>query len=39
MEEYQGPTGSDFESVETEAIGKVAEKFARSLVINMLEGF
>ncbi len=39
MEEYEVPTGSDFESVETEAIGKVAEKFARSLVINMLEGF
>lgn len=39
MEEYEVPSGSDFESVETEAIGKVAEKFARSLVINMLEGF
>ena len=39
MEEYQVPTGSDFESVETDAIVKVSEKFARSLVINMLEGF
>lgn len=39
QEEYEVPSGSDFESQEAEAIGKVADKFARSLVINMLEGF
>jgi outer membrane lipopolysaccharide assembly protein LptE/RlpB len=37
--EYQVPEGSDFESVETEAISEISEKFARSLVITMLEGF
>ncbi|MDW7759687.1 MAG: LPS assembly lipoprotein LptE [Acidobacteriota bacterium] len=38
-EEYEVPEGSDFESVESEAIDKVAEKFARSLVVSILEGF
>ncbi len=37
--EYQVPEGADFESVESEAIDKLAERFARSLVITMLEGF
>lgn len=39
VEEYEVPQGSDFESVETQAIDKIAEKFARSLVVNILEGF
>ncbi len=39
IEEYEVPQGSDFESMETEAVNKVAEKFARSLVIAILEGF
>lgn len=39
IEEYEVPQGSDFESMETEALNKVAEKFARSLVITILEGF
>ncbi len=39
QEEYQVPQGTSFETWETEAIGKVAEKFARSLVSTMLEGF
>jgi len=39
IEEYEVPQGTDFESVETQAIDKVAEKFARSLVVNILEGF
>ena len=39
QQEYEVPEGSDFESVETEAIDKIAEKFARSLVITILEGF
>jgi hypothetical protein len=39
IEEYEVPQGTDFESVETLAIDKVAEKFARSLVVNILEGF
>lgn len=38
-EEYEVPEGSDFESVESEAIDKVSEKFARSLVVSILEGF
>jgi outer membrane lipopolysaccharide assembly protein LptE/RlpB len=38
-EDYEVPQGRDFESVETEAIKKIAEKFARSLVITILEGF
>ena len=38
-EEYEVPEGTDFETVETESIDKVAEKFARSLVITILEGF
>ncbi len=37
--EYEVPEGSDFESVETEAIDEIAEKFARSLVVAILEGF
>lgn len=39
VEEYEVPQGSDFETMETEAVAKVAEKFARSLVIAILEGF
>lgn len=39
QEEYEVPEGTDFESWENEAISKVAEKFARSLVITILEGF
>lgn len=39
QEEYEVPEGTDFETVESEALDKVAEKFARSLVTNMLEGF
>jgi hypothetical protein len=39
IEEYEVPEGTDFESLETEALNKVAEKFARSLVANILEGF
>jgi outer membrane lipopolysaccharide assembly protein LptE/RlpB len=39
IEEYEVPQGSDFESMETEALNKVSEKFARSLVIAILEGF
>ncbi|HDJ22467.1 MAG TPA: hypothetical protein ENF17_01060, partial [Candidatus Aminicenantes bacterium] len=39
QQEYEVPQGSDFESVETEAIAKIAERFARSLVITILEGF
>ena len=39
QEEYEVPEGTDFETVELEAIDKVADKFARSLVITILEGF
>ncbi len=37
--EYEVPEGVDFESVETEAIDEIAVKFARSLVVAILEGF
>jgi outer membrane lipopolysaccharide assembly protein LptE/RlpB len=39
IEEYEVPEGADFESVQTEAIDRIAPKFARSLVAAMLEGF
>jgi len=39
VEEYEVPSGRDFESVQTEALDKIAEKFARSLVATILEGF
>jgi hypothetical protein len=39
VKEYEVPQGADFESLETEAIGKVAEEFARTIVGNILEGF
>ena len=37
--EYGVPEGTDFESVESQAIDVVAERFARSLVSTILEGF
>ncbi|MBC7363774.1 MAG: LptE family protein [Candidatus Aminicenantes bacterium] len=39
VEEYEVPAGSDFETEETRAIERVAAKFARQLVINLVEGF
>jgi outer membrane lipopolysaccharide assembly protein LptE/RlpB len=39
QQEYSVPPGSSFEAVQNEAIDKVAEKFARSLVVSILEGF
>ncbi len=39
IQEYEVPEGSDFESEETAAIDQVAERFARSLVTTILEGF
>ncbi len=39
QQEYEVPQGSSFESVQAEAVGKIAEKFARSLVVSILEGF
>jgi hypothetical protein len=38
-EDYEVPQGKDFESVQTEALKKIAEKYARNLVITILEGF
>jgi len=37
--DYEVPEGSDFESVESVAIDEIAEKFARSLVSIIMEGF
>lgn len=37
--EYEVPQGTDFESVESGALDTIAEKFARSLVSTILEGF
>ena len=39
QQEYDVPPGASFESMETEAIDKIAGKFARSLVVSILEGF
>jgi outer membrane lipopolysaccharide assembly protein LptE/RlpB len=39
QEEYEVPSGTSYEMWESEAIDKVAEKFARSLVSTLLEGF
>jgi outer membrane lipopolysaccharide assembly protein LptE/RlpB len=39
QQEYDVPPGSSFESVQTEALDMIAEKFARSLVVGILEGF
>ena len=39
QEEYEVPQGTSFETWESEAISKVAEKFASSLVNTLLEGF
>ena len=39
QQEYGVPPGSSFEAVQTEAIDKIAGKFARSLVVSILEGF
>lgn len=39
LEVYEVPEGEDFETVESDALDKIAEKFARSLVTNILEGF
>jgi outer membrane lipopolysaccharide assembly protein LptE/RlpB len=39
QEEYEVPQGTSFETWESEAISKVAEKFASSLVSTLLEGF
>lgn len=38
-EEYDVPEGLDFETMETRAIDRAAEKYARQLVVNLLEGF
>jgi len=38
-EDYEVPEGRDFESVQTDALKKIAEKFARNLVVSILEGF
>jgi len=38
-EEYGVPAGTSYETWETQAIVQVAEKFARSLVSTILEGF
>lgn len=39
QEEYEVPQGTNYETWETEALGKIAEKFARSLISTLLEGF
>ncbi len=39
QQEYEVPPGSSFEDVQTGAIDKIAGKFARSLVVSILEGF
>ncbi|MCR4409666.1 MAG: LptE family protein [Candidatus Saccharicenans sp.] len=38
-EEYDIPEGLDYETMETRAIDRAAEKYARQLVVNLVEGF
>lgn len=38
-EDYEVPQGKDFDSVQADAIKKIAAKFARQLVLTILEGF
>jgi len=38
-QDYDVPSGSNFESLEAEAIDRIATLFARSLVASILEGF
>ncbi len=38
-EEYDLPEGLDYETMETRAIDRAAEKYARQLVVNLVEGF
>jgi len=38
-EEYEIPEGLDYETMETRAIDRAAEKYARQLVVNLVEGF
>ncbi len=39
QEEYEVPQGTSYETWENEALSKIAEKFARSLISTLLEGF
>ena len=39
QQEYSVPPGTSFEAVQSEAIDQIALKFARSLVVSILEGF
>lgn len=39
QDEYEVPQGTSYETWETQALSKVAEKFARSLISTLLEGF
>jgi len=39
QKEYEVPEGTDFETIETEAVNKIAVEFARSVIITILEGF
>jgi hypothetical protein len=39
QQSYDVPDGTDFESVQQAAIDAIAVKFARTLVMNLLEGF
>jgi outer membrane lipopolysaccharide assembly protein LptE/RlpB len=38
-EEYEIPEGLDFETMENRALDQMAEKFARQLVVSLVEGF
>lgn len=39
QEEYEVPQGTSYETWETDALDKIAVKFARSLISTLLEGF
>jgi len=39
VDEYEVPAGLDYETMENQAIDRLAEKYARQLVVSLLEGF
>ena len=39
VDEYEVPAGLDYDTMENQAIDRLAEKYARQLVVSLLEGF
>jgi len=39
VDEYEVPAGLDYETMENQALDRLVEKYARQLVVSLLEGF